>query len=122
MIKICSVVKLHKRSWLLLIWCQKTASAIKYIGDKTVSLNVAAFTLPYVGHGQVGSRFGPPKNFGVTPPMTLPTTVDKATLIIDVKKRSNKNKKRKKRDKNKNVCRRWIKKVTYTSLCLSPNV
>jgi len=47
----------------------KTASAIKYIGNKTVSLNVAAFTPPYVGHGQVGSRFGPPKNFGVTPPM-----------------------------------------------------
>ena len=69
MIKICSVVKLHKRSWLLLIWCQKTASAIKYIGDKTVSLNVAAFTPPYVDHGQVGSRFGPPKNFGVTPPI-----------------------------------------------------
>ena len=28
-----------------------------------------AFKPPYVGHGQVGSRFGPPKKFGVTPPM-----------------------------------------------------
>jgi len=37
------------------------------------------------------------------------------------KKRSNKNKNVKKRDKNKNVCKLWIKNVTYTSLYLTSN-
>jgi len=48
---------------------------------------------------------------------------EKLSLTIDVKNVQIKIKNVKKRENvTKNVCKRWIKNVTYTTLCLTPNV